>query len=118
MNLPTPSLSKRDTILAVFVGLAVLFFIGYGVMHMSQPVTGNKLTGTVIEKKFTPQKERQVSFSGRHLEGAKDIAGEFILKVRVEEQKRTYDVPVEQPVYEAKNVGDSLTFLRPPSEQH
>ena len=109
--------SKRDTILAVFIGLAVLLFIGYGVIHISQSVTGNKLTGTVIEKKFTPQKERQVSFNGRHLEGAKEIAGDFMLKVRVEDQNRTYEVPVEQPVYDAKKVGDSLTFLRPPSEQ-
>ena len=30
---------------------------------------------------------------------------------------RTYDVPVEKPVYESKKNGDALTFLRPPSEQ-
>ncbi len=113
-----PSTGRRDAFIAIVAGLVVLAFIGYGVMHMAQPVTGNKLTGTVIEKVFTPQKERQVSFDGRHLEGAKEIAGEFVLKVRVEEQKRTYEVPVEQELYESKNVGDSVTFLRPPSEQH
>jgi len=113
-----PSTAKRDAIVAGLIGLVVLLFVGYGVMHMSQPVTGNKLTGTVIEKVFTPQKEQQVSFNGRHIEGAKEIAGEYVLKVRVEEQKRTYEVPVEQPVYDAQKVGDSLTFLRPPSEQH
>jgi hypothetical protein len=37
--------------------------------------------------------------------------------VRVEAENRTYDVPVEQPVYESKKVGDSLTFIRPRSEQ-
>jgi len=26
-------------------------------------------------------------------------------------------VPVEKPVYESKKDGDSLTFIRPPSEQ-
>jgi hypothetical protein len=36
----------------------------------------------------------------------------------VEEQKRTYEVPVEQALYDAKKVGDSVTFIRPPSEQH
>jgi hypothetical protein len=113
-----PSTGKRDAIIAIVLGLIILGFIGYGVMHMASPVTGNKLTGTVIEKIFTPQKERQVSFSGRRIEGTKEIAGEFVLKVRVEEQRRTYEVPVEQEVYEAKKVGDSLTFLRPPSEQH
>jgi len=113
-----PSTTRRDALIAIVAGLVVLAFIGYGVMHMAQPVTGNKLTGTVIEKVFTPQKERQVSFNGSHVEGAKEIAGEFVLKVRVDEQKRTYEVPVEQELYESKNVGDSLTFLRPPSEQH
>jgi len=112
-----PSTAKRDAIVASLVGLIVLAFIGYGVVHMAEPVTGNKLTGTVIEKVFTPQKERQVSFDGRHLEGAKEIAGEYLLKVRVESEKRTYEVPVEQPVYETRQLGDSLTFLRPESEQ-
>jgi len=112
-----PSTSKRDAVIAVLVGLAVLAFIGYGVLHMAQPVPGNKLTGTVIEKVFTPEKERQISFDGRHIEGTKEIAGEYLLKVRVESEKRTYEVPVEQPVYEAKQLGDSLTFLRPESEQ-
>lgn len=115
--LTIPSTGKRDAIIAIVAGLVVLAFIFFGIKNMAQPVTGNKLTGTVIEKLFTPQKERQVSFSGRHIEGAKEIAGEFVLKVRVEEQKRTYEVPVEEELYKSKNVGDTITFLRPPSEQ-
>jgi len=112
-----PSTTKRDAVIATLIGIVVLIFVGYGVMHMSQPVTGNKLTGTVIEKVFTPQKEEQVSFNGRHIEGTKEIAGEYVLKVRVESEKRTYEVPVEEELYNAKNVGDSVTFLRPESEQ-
>jgi hypothetical protein len=113
-----PGTGRRDALIAIIAGLVVLAFIGYGVLQMSESVAGNKLTGTIIEKIFTPQKERQVSFNGRRIEGAKEIAGEFVLKVRVEKQHRTYEVPVEQSVYESKNVGDQLTFLRPPSEQH
>lgn len=112
-----PSTGHRDAIIAIVVGLVVLAFIGYGILHMASPVTGNKLTGTVIEKSFTPRKERQVSFDGRHIEGTKEIAGEFILKVRVASQNRTYEVPVEQELYDSKKVGDELIFLRPPSEQ-
>jgi hypothetical protein len=113
-----PNTSKRDAVVAGLIGLVVLAFVAYGIFHLAQPVAGNKLTGTVIEKVFTPQKERQVSFTGRRLEEAKEIAGEYVLKVRVESEKRTYEVVVEKPVYETKNLGDSLTFLRPPSEQH
>lgn len=112
-----PSTAKRDALIAGLIGLVALVFVGYGVMHLSAPVTGNKLTGTVIEKVFTPLKERQVSFDGRRIEGVKESAGEYVLKVRVEDQKRTYEVPVEQPLYDSKKIGDSLTFIRPPSEQ-
>ncbi len=113
-----PSTGRRDAFIAIVCGLVILAFLGYGVMHMAEPVVGNKLTGTILEKSFTPQQERQLSFNGRYIEGTKENAGEFILKVRVEEQKRTYEVPVEQELYESKKVGDQMTFLRPPSEQH
>jgi hypothetical protein len=113
-----PSTARRDAAIAGIVGILVLIFVGYGVMHMASPVTGNKLTGVLIEKVFTPRKERQVTFDGQHLEGSREIAGEYLFKVRVEAQKRTYEVPVEQSLYDAKQVGDSVTFLRPESEQH
>jgi hypothetical protein len=107
----------RNTLIAVGAGIVVLIFVGYGVLQMGSPVKGNKLTGTIVEKVFTEQKESQVAFSGRKIEGVKEIAGEYVLRVRVEVQKRTYDVPVEQYVYDSKKVGDPLTFIRPPSEQ-
>lgn len=113
-----PNTTKRDALISVVVGLLVLIFVGYGVLHMSKPVHGNKLTGTVIEKVFTEQKERQIEFSGRKIKAAKEIAGEYVLKVQVEPDKRTYEVPVEQSVYDSKKVGEELTFIRPPSEQH
>ncbi|MDR3405265.1 MAG: hypothetical protein P4L99_22410 [Chthoniobacter sp.] len=113
-----PSTGRRDAVIAIVCGLVILAFLGYGVMHMAAPVVGNKLTGTILEKSFTPRKERQVSFDGRHIEGTKEIAGEFMIKVRVEDQKRTYEVPVEKELYDSKKVGDQMTFLRPPSEQH
>lgn len=112
-----PGTTRRDALIAGVIGVIVLIFVGYGIMQMSQPVAGNKLTGTIVQKIFTPQKEQQISFSGRKLEGAREIAGEFVLQVRVEAEGRTYDVPVEQPVYESKKVGDSMTFIRPRSEQ-
>lgn len=115
--LVVPSTGRRDAIIAIVAGLVVLAFVFYGIMHMAQPVVGNKLTGTVIEKSFTPRKELQVSFSGRRIEGTKEITGEYVLKVRVDAENRTFEVPVEKEVFEGKNVGDSLTFLRPPSEQ-
>jgi hypothetical protein len=112
-----PSTSRRDLLIAVAAGLLVLTFIGYGVMRMAAPETGNKLTGIVVGRQFTPFKERQVSFNGRKIEGVEEIDGEYDLKVRVDAMHKTYDVPVEKSLYEAKKDGDTLTFIRPPSEQ-
>ena len=111
------STTKRDAFIAIIAGLLVLVFLGYGIMQMSRPVTGNKLTGVVVEKTFTPQKEQMIDFSGRKIERTREIDGEYVLKVRVEAENRVYEVPVEKPVYESKKEGDAMSFLRPESEQ-
>src|SRR5687767_10707512 len=106
--------SVRDTVIAVVAGALVLAFVLYGIMTMSKPGSRNTLTGTVIAKHFTPMPERQINFSGRKLEGVKEIEGEYVLEVRVEEENRTFQVPVERSLYESRKVGDSLKFVRPP----
>ena len=122
MNPPAPRLvlastTKRDAFIAIIAGLLVLAFVGYGIMQMSRPVAGNTLTGVVVGKTFTPQKEQMIDFSGRKIERTREIDGEYVLKVRVEKESRVYEVPVEKPMYESKKEGDAMTFLRPESEQ-
>jgi LPXTG-motif cell wall-anchored protein len=113
-----PDTGRRDTLIAIIVGALLLGFVGYGVMTMSKThESQNILVGVVVEKQFTPQKEEQVSFSGRKIEGTKQIDGEYLLKVRVEKENRTYDVPVEKWTYDGKQKGDKLEFVRPVSEQ-
>lgn len=112
-----PNTSKRDLIIGLSIGLLIFAFLGMGIMHMASPVTGNKVTGIIVGRQFTPFKERQISFSGRKLEDSREIDGEYVLKVRVEAENRVYEVPVEKPVYLMKKDGESLTFIRPPSEQ-
>jgi hypothetical protein len=108
----------RDSLIAGALAVLVLGFIGYGIRHMSQPVVGNKLTGVIVEKQFTPLKEQMVEFSGRALKGVKESEGEHVLKVRVDsEQGRVFDVPVQKALYDFKKIGDELIFMRPPSEQ-
>ena len=111
------STTKREALVAVLAGLLVLAFVGYGVWHMAQPVAGNKLTGVIVEKVFTAQRERMIDFNGRKIERAREIDGEYLLKIRVEAENRIYEVPVEKPVYQSKKSGDSMTFMRPESEQ-
>ncbi|MCE9612361.1 MAG: hypothetical protein K8R23_19350 [Chthoniobacter sp.] len=112
-----PSTTKRDACIAIIAGLLVLAFLGYGIMQMGRPGKSNELTGIIVAKEFTPQKERQITFSGRKLKSARETDGEYVCKVRVAPQNRIYDVPVEKDTFEARKVGDKLTFLRPESEQ-
>jgi hypothetical protein len=112
-----PSTTKRDALLAMVAGVLILGFVGYGVFELSRPVAGNKLTGVVVEKSFTPQKERQIDFTGGRIEKTREIEGEYLLKVRVEKENRVYEVPVEKTLYESRKAGDSITFVRPESER-
>ncbi len=117
-KLVIPSKTRRDSVIAAVIGLLILSLVAYAVIWMAKPYESqNIVVGVVAEKQFTPQKEEQISFSGRRIEGVKQIEGEYVLKVRVEKENRTYEVPVEKPVYEGKKVGDKLEFVRPPSEQ-
>lgn len=114
-----PNTTKRDALIAIVAGLAVLGLVVFGVMEMAKPgrANPNLVTGVVVGKEFTPQKERQITFSGRNLKSARVIEGEYVLKVRVAKENRVYDVPVEKADYESKKEGDAMTFLRPESEQ-
>jgi len=113
-----PSTTARDRWIALGIGVVVLAFVIAGVLTMGGKHTSKNIVVGVVEgKQFTPQREEQVSFSGRKIEGTKVIEGEYVLKVRVEKEGRTYDVPVEKWTYDGKQKGDRLEFVRPPSEQ-
>lgn len=114
-----PQNTRRDTILAVICGLLVLGFISYGVMTMGsrqEAAATNMLSGKVIGKKFTPRPEEEISFGSKGVKAWK-TKGEYVLEVRVEREKRTFEVPVDANTYEAARLGDRQTFLRPGSEQ-
>lgn len=117
--LVVPNNTVRDAIIAGAAGLVVLGFIFYGVfsfISQSRTAQSSKITGTVIEKQFTPLPEQLITYGRKGLK-RKESDGEYLLKVQVKEGDRVYEVPVAKSTYEIKKVGDSLTFLRPPSER-
>ena len=114
-----PSTTFRDAMIGGAAGLLVLAFLIYGIAHFaseSNRAKANTLTGTVTEKQFTPAPQEEISVGSKGLK-TKRIEGEYLLKVRVETEQRDFEVPVEKSTYESKVVGDSITFIRPPSEQ-
>ena len=108
----------RDAVIAATCIAAILALLVWGVTQLREKPTGNMLTGEIVAKEFTPMKEEVVEFSGRHLKSTRASDGEFVLKVRVDsEGGRVFDVPVTKADYQAKKEGDSMTFVRPRSEQ-
>jgi len=111
--------ARRDFFIALICGIAVLAFVIYGVYSMGskqQEVSRVTLTGKVVNKSFKPAPEEQISFGRKGLK-SEHIAGEFLLRVHVDAENRTFDVPVVEPTYDSVKVGDGFTFARPRSEQ-
>jgi len=112
--------TRRDAIIAAATGIIALAVIGFGFVqfaNMAQRAKRSTLTGVVIEKQFSPAPEQQITV-GRSGLRERRIDGEYVLKVRVDpEGGRIFEVPVEKKMFDEKKVGDSLMFLRPPSER-
>ena len=105
--------------MALVCGIGVLAFVIYGVMTMGsnqESASRNTLTGKVTKKTFHPAPEEQVTFGNKGVNSRK-VEGEYLFEVWVEKEKRSFEVPVDKMTYESTNVGGTLTFERPPSEQ-
>lgn len=105
-----PSTSRRDLLIGVGAGLAVLAFILFAVMNMGGSVTGNSITGTITAKEFTPAPEDQVTI-GKGGVQTRHLDGEYLFKVKAGE--KTYNVWVDKRIYDSKRVGDPFVFPRP-----
>jgi hypothetical protein len=107
------STSGRDIAVAVAIGLALLGFVAWGILRMSQDVTNHSLlTGQIMAKHFQPQSEEQLTIGKGGLD-ERNIDGIYTMDVRTADG-HLYTVYAEKPIYEAHKVGDQLSFLPPP----
>ena len=112
--------TARDAIIGAVCAVVALLALTFAFLHfknMEEPRRA-MITGVVIEKVFTPAPapEQQITYGSKGLK-AEQIAGEYILKVRVVPGNRTYDVPVDQRWYHQTSLGEPLTFMLPASER-
>jgi hypothetical protein len=109
------STAARDVTIAVAAGVLLLGFVLWGILHMSQDVTGHSLlTGNIVAKHFSPRPEEQLTIGQGGL-AQKNVDGIYTMDVRTP-NGQTYTVFVEKPVYDSHQPGDSLSFLPPPSK--
>lgn len=111
------STRTRDLTIGVVAGAALLGFVLWAILHMSQGVTGHSLlTGRIVSRHFEPRpREEQLTVGSGGL-AEKTVDGIYTVEVRTPDGQ-TYKVFVEKPVYESHQVGDELSFLPPPSPQ-
>lgn len=109
-------MSKREIIIAVIIAVAVIGFLAFAIVHMGSGKSGNLISGVVTGRSSTGDRETLLDVSTKGVKSKTADTG-YTLKVFVKEKNRTYDVIVERDVWEKKKDGDTLEFLRPPSEQ-
>lgn len=110
------STTLRDALIAGTCIVLLLVALFFGMGQLGSKPAGNTLTGTILSKNFIPAPEEQVTFGRKGLT-ARRVDGEYLFTVRVKSLDRTFEVQADRRTFESKEVGDNLTFLRPPSEQ-
>ena len=107
---------RRDLLVALSAGLAVLAFVIYAFISLSRQSTASGgVEGTITAKNFVPQQETQITI-GRAGVSSRRSAGEYSFQVRVaEDNNRIYKVTVDPLVYNAHAVGDRFYFVRGPA---
>ena len=107
-----PDTRLRDLLVAVGVGMAVLAFVAWAVVSLSSTPG---LEGVIVKKEFVAAPETQVTV-GRGGVTSRQIAGEYILSVRVpQENGKIYRVYVNAADYGSRREGERYYFIRPPA---
>ena len=109
-----PDGRRRDLLIAVGAGLAVLAFVLYAIFALGRQANASGgVEGIIVAKEFVAQPETQVTV-GRGGVSSHQTAGEYILRVRVpSEGNKVYRVYVDRAVYEVKREGERYYFVRP-----
>ena len=108
--------NRRDILIGVLIALVVIGFLAAAIFQSGQPPR-NMLRGVVRERLAPGARETLMTVSRK---GVKENTADtgYSLKVWVESEKREYEVMVMKEDWGQKKLGDTLDFLRPPSEQH
>ena len=103
-----PSTARRDLLIGLAIGLAIMALCVLGVTQMAHGVTGSTLNGKIVDKHFTPFEEKQVTFGKG---GVHPNEGEYVLEC--EAKGRLYLVPVNKETYRVAKVGGKYIFPTP-----
>jgi hypothetical protein len=103
---------KQDLIIGLAVGLAVLGFVLFAVLSFNKQVGGLGKPGVVTEKLFLPEAETQITI-GKDGVKREEIAGKYILRVKLDYTGEIYNVYVDSARYARYKEGDRYMVLQP-----
>ena len=106
---------RRDLVIAVGAGLLVLAFVAWAVVSLSRTAASSGgVEGVIVRKQFAARPEQQITV-GRGGLSSREVAGEYVLVVRVApaDGGGEYRVSVSAPVYESHHEGERYYFIRP-----
>lgn len=105
-----PKTNRKEIVLALLAAALVLGIVGYGIFSLGTTSAKVGITGSIIEKKFEPREERQITIGAGNVRG-EDIAGIYILRVRSREGE-VYHVTVDKDGYDRASLGDEYLIPR------
>ena len=111
-----PRVTRRDIVIAILVTLAVVGFILVAIFSAGGYQERNKLSGVVRAHNQPGPTETLMTVSRKGVTEKTADTG-YSLKIWVESEKREYEVMVSREDWEKAKDGDSMSFLRPKSEQ-
>ena len=110
-----PDTRLRDTLIAVGAGLAVMGFVIWAVVSLSRTAASSGgVEGVIVRKDFVAQPEQQITV-GKGGVTSREVAGEYVLEVRVPQEigGEVYRVYVNAAEYAAHHEGERYYFNRP-----
>lgn len=103
---------RQDLIIGLVAGAAVLGFVLFAILSFNREVGGLGKPGVIIEKLFIPQAETQITIGKVGVE-KEEIAGKYILRVKLDINGEIYNVYVDPRTYAKYTVGQSYMVLKP-----
>jgi len=103
-----PSTARRDLLIGLVIGVAIMTLLILGIMKMAGGVAGITLDGKIVAKHFTPYEEKQVTFGKG---GVRQKDGDYVLEC--EAGGRLYLVYVDKETYQVAKEGGHYLFPRP-----
>ena len=115
-----PRYTRGDVIRLAFIAIGILGAIAVlvvlGMKHIKKTSGRLPITGVILSHEKTGVKETELDVSRRGVK-KEIVESGFYLRVQVPGEKETRKVMVDEPTWNAKKDGDTITFKLPEEER-